>query len=163
MADLKELRSEIDAIDEQILHFLAKRVKVCEAVGNAKKNNGLPIHDAKREEAVLKHVREKAEVSFGRFKIRLGSGYDPKRYPHLLVQKLNDRAAEQYVPEPYAGRVALIRSRGHFSGLDSPSLGWSECIKDLEIHELPVYPKGMLVEPFCGLLAETLKKCLLAG
>lgn len=109
-----------------------------------------------------KFLREKTEVSFGRFKIRLGSGYDPKRYPHLLVQKLNDRAAEQYVPEPYGGRVALIRSRGHFSGLDNPSLGWSECIKGLEIHELPVYPKGMLVEPFCGLVAETLKKSLIA-
>jgi hypothetical protein len=30
----------------------------------------------------------------------------------------------------------------------------------LEIHELPVYPKGMLVEPFCRILAETLQNCL---
>jgi chorismate mutase len=60
MGDLKQLRGEIDAIDEQIMRFLAKRVKVCEAVGTSKKMEGLPVHDAKREEEVLKRVRQKA-------------------------------------------------------------------------------------------------------
>jgi hypothetical protein len=30
----------------------------------------------------------------------------------------------------------------------------------LEVYELPVYPKGMLVEPFCQTLAGTLQNCL---
>ena len=60
MGDLKRLRGEIDAIDEQIICFLAKRVKICEAVGTSKKMQGLPVHDAEREEEVFKRVREKA-------------------------------------------------------------------------------------------------------
>jgi len=60
MADLKKLRSEIDATDEQILLFLAKRVRICIAVGTAKKKEGLPVHDANREEEVFKRARAKA-------------------------------------------------------------------------------------------------------
>ena len=56
----------------------------------------------------------------------------------------------------------IIRPKGNFLGLTSRSLGWSEVVVGggLEIHELPVYPKGILVEPFCRLLAEALKLCL---
>jgi len=57
--------------------------------------------------------------------------------------------------------VAVIRPKGHFLGLANASFGWSEIVRyGLELHQLPVYPKGMLVEPFCHLLAETLKLCL---
>jgi chorismate mutase len=60
MGDIKQLRREIDAIDEQIMRFLAERVKVCEAVGASKKTHGLPIQDAKREEEVFKRIRARA-------------------------------------------------------------------------------------------------------
>ena len=40
-------------------------------------------------------------------------------------------------------------------------LGWGQIVRDgLEIHELPVFPKGMLVEPFCRSLADSLRLCL---
>jgi chorismate mutase len=60
MADLRELRQEIDEIDEQILRFLADRVKVCEAIGSAKKTQGLPVRDVDREKQVYKRIREQA-------------------------------------------------------------------------------------------------------
>jgi hypothetical protein len=67
----------------------------------------------------------------------------------------------QYVPRPYSGRVAVIRPKGSFWGLDHPSLGWGEVVRDgLEIREIPVYPKGMLIEPFVQMLAAELKVCL---
>jgi hypothetical protein len=51
----------------------------------------------------------------------------------------------------------IIRPHGHFTGLTSPSLGWDQIVRNgLEIHELPVFPKGMLVEPFCRSLADSL-------
>ena len=85
-------------------------------------------------------------------------------YPHLIVKKSNDRAAFHYQPRPYAGRVALIRSNAYFLGRGNPSLGWSEIAPNgLEIHKLPVYPKGMLIEPFCQSLADTVKLCLRIG
>lgn len=118
-----------------------------------------------------KFLREKVDIELTRLRIRLHAGRhllqrawgrkSQNNYPHLVVKKVNDQAALRYRPQPYAGRVAVIRPTGHFSGLASESLGWSEIARhDLEVHQLPVYPKGMLVEPFSRLLAETLKLCL---
>jgi chorismate mutase / prephenate dehydratase len=64
MANLKELRREIDEIDEQLIRFLADRVKVCEAIGVAKKAKGLPVRDATREKDVYRRVTQQA-VSLG--------------------------------------------------------------------------------------------------
>jgi amino acid adenylation domain-containing protein len=119
-----------------------------------------------------KFSREKMDIASARLGIRMRVAYGSLRslarrrytdhamyrsYPHLMVKKINDQAAAQYVPQPYRGRVALIRPKGHFVGYKSPNLGWDEVIQDLEIHQLPVYPKGMLIEPFCRELAATLK------
>jgi len=60
VSDIKKLRREIDAIDEQIMRFLSERVKVCEAVGASKKTQGLPVHDAQREEEVFQRVHARA-------------------------------------------------------------------------------------------------------
>ena len=116
-------------------------------------------------------LTEKMGVELRRLKIRLQAGYHaflrmfrqeaPGGYPHPIVKKINDRAALQYMPQPYTGRVAVIRPKAYFLGRTSPNFGWGELVPDkLEVHELPVYPKGMLSEPFCRSLAETLKQCL---
>ena len=60
MDDLKQLRRKIDEVDEQILGFLGERAKICEAIGSAKKAQGLPVKDADREEEVYRRVRVKA-------------------------------------------------------------------------------------------------------
>ncbi len=57
--DIKKLRLKIDTTDEQILNALCSRVKVCEAIGAAKKAQGLPVHDAKREKEVYAQIRER--------------------------------------------------------------------------------------------------------
>jgi amino acid adenylation domain-containing protein len=129
--------------------------------------NAVSIQPADRK----RFIAEKTDIALTRFKIIVRSAYHSLRprnghesgngYPHLSVKKANDFAAFHYVPQPYEGRVAVIRPKGHFIGLDSPSLGWHGFVRGgLEIHALPVYPKGMLIEPFCGTLAETLKACL---
>jgi amino acid adenylation domain-containing protein len=112
-----------------------------------------------------KFLREKIDIEVSRLRIRLlrrAFGRKTRHnYRHLLIKKVNDEAALQYVPRPYVGRVAVIRPKGHFLGLADRSLGWSEVVRDgLEVHQLPVYPRGMLVEPFCQRLAETLNLCL---
>jgi hypothetical protein len=118
-----------------------------------------------------KFLSEKFDISVYRIGIRLRAGYHalrrmagleaPNAYPHLRVKKVNDDAADRYVPSAYGGRVAVIRSQGSFLGLGSPTLGWNEVVRGrLEVYELPVYPKGMLIEPFCLSLGETLRLCL---
>jgi amino acid adenylation domain-containing protein len=115
-----------------------------------------------------KFLREKVDIELTRLRIRLQAGAQSLRracgrkpvnnYPHLLIKKANDRAALHYVPRAYTGAVAVVRPRGNFLGFKDEQLGWSQVVcRDLQVHQLDVYPKGMLVEPFCRSLAETLK------
>jgi amino acid adenylation domain-containing protein len=116
-------------------------------------------------------VAEKLDVALTRLRIRLqGLAHRFQRrpshriyriYPHLSIKRINDRAAFRYQPRPYRGRVAVMKPKRFFSGLDEQTLGWGEVLNaGLEVHELAVYPKGMLVEPFCRELAEKVTRCL---
>jgi chorismate mutase len=60
MEDIKQLRKRIDAIDEQIMQALSERVKICKAIGSAKKEQGLPTRDVHRENEVYQRVKQKA-------------------------------------------------------------------------------------------------------
>jgi chorismate mutase len=62
MEELAELREKVDAIDDQILRTLVQRVKVCQAIGEVKKQKGKPVQDLQREVEVFKRSRERAEL-----------------------------------------------------------------------------------------------------
>lgn len=53
MNELAELRKQIDAIDEQIIGLLKKRMEVVTRVGKHKKIAGIPALDASRFAQVL--------------------------------------------------------------------------------------------------------------
>jgi chorismate mutase len=59
MAEIPKLRKKVDEVDEQILTAICERVKICKAIGNAKKKQGLPIKDTSREKDVYKRISEK--------------------------------------------------------------------------------------------------------
>ena len=58
IAKLTGLRKQIEALDEQILRVLNQRGMVASRIGKVKKLAGLPLVDAKREVAVIKHAVE---------------------------------------------------------------------------------------------------------
>jgi chorismate mutase len=60
MDEIHQLRRKVDKVDDQILLALCERVKVCEAIGVAKKKRGLPVRDASRENEVYKRIKEKS-------------------------------------------------------------------------------------------------------
>ena len=60
MEELNRLRGRINEVDSRILLLLADRAKLCEAIGSAKRSNGLPVKDAAREAEVYRRVREEA-------------------------------------------------------------------------------------------------------
>ncbi len=62
---LKGYRQSIDNIDAALVHMLAERFKVTQAVGRYKAQAGLPPADAGREErqiARLRHLAEDAQL-----------------------------------------------------------------------------------------------------
>jgi chorismate mutase len=60
MAEISKQRKKIDEIDYQILLALCERVKICKAIGDAKKKQGMSIRDLSRESEVFKRIKEKS-------------------------------------------------------------------------------------------------------
>ncbi len=116
-------------------------------------------------------IKEKANVAKGRRKVWFGMITSITRNKfhlddgqHLSLSQLwetNDRAAANYVPEPYLGRITQFLPIKQYARYDGPELGWDKLAAGgVEIYKLPVYPAGMLVEPFVGILAKKLKVCI---
>ena len=60
MDDLQKLRKHVDEIDDQILKALSERVKICKAIGDIKKKQGLAVRDTARENEFYQRVKEKS-------------------------------------------------------------------------------------------------------
>lgn len=69
----------------------------------------------------------------------------------------NDKAAFDYIASSYAGRVTFFRAVRQYALFDRPGAGWGDLAKEgVDIRLLPVYPAGMLLEPFVRILAKEL-------
>ena len=58
--ELKDLRNEIDAIDDQLVQLFAKRMDVSARIAGVKKEKSMPIFVPAREREKLADVAEKA-------------------------------------------------------------------------------------------------------
>jgi chorismate mutase-like protein len=54
--ELDALRRRIDAVDQRILELLHERVRLVVAVGEYKRQRGLPVYDPERERALLERL-----------------------------------------------------------------------------------------------------------
>ena len=75
------------------------------------------------------------------------------------------RAAADYQPLPYAGRIALFRvaERPSGWGAGSPGLGWEDLAQGgLDVRELPGDHWSLLREPLAGRLADALERSFIA-
>ena len=113
--------------------------------------------------------KDKANLEISRFKVSLNVKWTKLKekfgaknnlnYRHLMIDQINDDAQALYEPKDYEGNITLFRPKKHFSGLDDYTFGWGKLVKgNVEVKEMSVSPRGMLVEPFVKDLAEELKK-----
>lgn len=51
--ELKDLRNEIDKIDQELVCLIEKRMEIVKKIGKYKKEKNLPILDQNREEEVI--------------------------------------------------------------------------------------------------------------
>lgn len=54
MADISKLRAKIDEIDYEMIKLFKERMNVSNDIAEYKRENGLPVYDGKREQAVIK-------------------------------------------------------------------------------------------------------------
>ena len=57
---MEKLREHITLIDETIIEFLAMRMQVARLIGQRKRNRGIPVRDAGREEALMERLKKYA-------------------------------------------------------------------------------------------------------
>lgn len=58
--ELKELRNQIDAIDDELVSLFGKRMELSAQIADYKKENHMPIHVPSREREILQEVAAKA-------------------------------------------------------------------------------------------------------
>lgn len=57
--DIKKLREKINNINDSILKLYEERMDICQAIGDYKKEKGLPVYDPDREDEVLETMLSK--------------------------------------------------------------------------------------------------------
>ncbi len=84
--------------------------------------------------------------------LRLPRKHRPASYRR--IRSINDKAHAAYIPRAYAGNVVLFKPTGCFSGFNCADYGWSQVVAgNLDIVSIPVWPRGMMVDPFVRSLA----------
>ncbi|HVB59225.1 MAG TPA: alpha/beta fold hydrolase [Candidatus Acidoferrales bacterium] len=77
------------------------------------------------------------------------------------IWRANDLACVNYVPKPYTGALADFRPMKQYRMSDQPNAKWDRLAQGgHEVVVLPVYPAGMLLNPFVEHLALALKKSI---
>ena len=62
--DLKDLRTEIDAVDKQIVELYEKRMDIASRVADFKINTGKKVFDKQREDEKLTEIKKLAKSDF---------------------------------------------------------------------------------------------------
>ena len=68
--ELNDLRKKIDAVDAEIVRLFEKRLAISERMAAYKKQNGMPIQDAAREEEKIAQVQSMTHTAFNRQHIK---------------------------------------------------------------------------------------------
>lgn len=64
MQDIKELRTEIDKIDGEMIALFEKRMDVAAKIAEYKRENGLPVLDEEREALKLREIMDGARPEY---------------------------------------------------------------------------------------------------
>jgi hypothetical protein len=105
---------------------------------------------------VYMSLEHAAAAIVGRWRHGAGSAYH-----HMRVKKANDAAQAAYMPKAYAGQLIIFRPRKDFLGHRDHTMGWGGlAMGGVDVHELPVAPRRILVEPFVRELAKELNACM---
>lgn len=91
--DIKELRNEIDSIDEQMVKLFEKRMETAAKIAEYKKENGMAVYDRSRERNVINKVTSMVKPEF--------SGYTK-----VLYQTMFD-VSSSYQRKKNAGKSKL--------------------------------------------------------
>jgi non-ribosomal peptide synthetase component F/thioesterase domain-containing protein len=109
----------------------------------------------------MKVLRNRAQIWRGILLSRLSNSQRASKTESRVlarIWKTNDRACVAYIAKPYPGMITDFRPLRQYSKYLAPGSDWSGLAREgVEAVTLPVYPAGMLLEPFVTHLAAALK------
>ncbi len=118
---LEKVRKEINAIDAQLIPLLKQRLQCSLKVAQVKREQGIPVLDVTREEAILQKVKEQAEP-YGNYVAGIYRGIMDvsKELQHDTMANINNLASEILTASPleasdYTGVVATAGVEGAFA------------------------------------------------
>ena len=114
--DLKDLRSEIDVIDKQIVELYEKRMEVASQVADYKISVGKKVFDKQREDEKLKAVKALAHSDFNRTGIEELFSQLMSMSRKLQYQKLSEKGASGNLPFIQKDSIDKKNSRVCFQG-----------------------------------------------
>lgn len=124
--NLKELRAQIDEIDDELVRLFCKRMNIAAQVADYKKENGLPIFVPAREREKLQDVSQKAGPEMAAYTrtlysmlFELSRSYQKKRNggDPELYEKISQAIGETPALFPQEAMVACQGVEGAYSQL----------------------------------------------
>lgn len=114
--DLKDLRSEIDVIDRQIVELFEKRMEVASQVADYKISVGKKVFDKQREDEKLKAVKALAHSDFNRIGVEELFSQLMSMSRKLQYQKLSEKGASGNLPFIQKDSIDKKNSRVCYQG-----------------------------------------------
>lgn len=117
----------------------------------------------------MERIQGRTSIWRGALQARLGKNAadrDPSnaKSQDAVLAKLwetNDIAADSYVPTSYPGKITQFVPMKDYTDYSDPKLSWHDIAQGgVEVFKLPVYPAGMVYEPFVGKLATYITDCI---
>lgn len=124
--DLAELRSEMDAVNRQMLELFERRMDVAARIAEAKRGSGKAVNDPARERAILAEVRSRATEGMGSYAtvlfsllMEMSRGYQERLLHPSNPLKEQIEAAVEQTPRlfPPTAAVACQGVEGAYSQL----------------------------------------------
>lgn len=156
MDALKDIRTEIDSLDRELIEIFAKRLALVKKVGEIKHQQGLPIYVPEREADMLAARREEAQKQ----------GVPPE----LIEDVLRRLMRESYVSENHYGfktvnpaikKIVIVGGKGKLGGLFARYLNLSgytvEALGSRDWDKADVILTGADVVIVCVPIANTLQ------
>ena len=119
MMELQDYRDQVDEIDRALLALLEQRMALSQAIGDYKRERGLPIFQPEREQAILDRVELEAGTDGRRLRLLFQTLMDISRSRQTSAAKTTLPAAFGYTmtPDLLAGTTTLLcqGTEGSFS------------------------------------------------
>lgn len=112
----------------------------------------------------LEALKSRSHIWRGVLRTKFGGDTDSTSQHDIAMAELwnnNDAVSLAYSPAPFDGKIVLFQATKEYAiykraGLDLANIA----LQGASVHRLPVYPAGMLVEPFVDRLAAELQTAL---